>query len=162
MVRYWITLIIFLLASSTSFGARVIPSTTFFDRCLMQAVRQEHRLNRLEAIQNCFEKNKEASKKTLTIPACFATVEKIKLGHASLELSEQLKSLCFYEVGAFPNIKACLNKSQVFVSAINKDEAVFECYRTFQNELSTSQCLHISTLLKYPLKRDHLVSQCYN
>ncbi len=150
MVRYWLSLITLVFCSSAA--------ATRFDVCVMQAVRQEHRLNRLEAIQDCFQKNKS----TLNMTTCFGTVEKLKISKASLELSEQMKSLCFYDVSQFSNVNSCLEKSQVFNSAINKDEGVFECYRQFQNNLSTNTCLKISKLITYPLKQEHLIAQCYN
>lgn len=150
MEPYWLSLLILILSATAS--------ATRFDACVMQAVRQEHRLNRFEAIQDCFQKNKS----TLNMTTCFGTVEKLKLAKASLELSEQLKSLCFYDVSQFSNVNSCLEKSQVFSSAINKDDGVFECYRQFQNSLSTNTCLKMSKLIKYPLKQEHLIAQCYN
>ena len=150
MVRYWLSLFVLFLS--------VTVSATRFDVCVMQAVRLDHRLNRLDAIQDCFQKNKS----TLNMTTCFGTVEKLKLSKASLELSEQTKALCFYDVSQFSNVNSCLEKSQLFGSAINKDEGVFECYRQFQNSLSTAKCLKMSKLIKYPLKQEHLITQCYN
>ena len=129
-----------------------------FDVCALQAVREDHRLERMEAIQNCFVKNRSQ----LTISSCYKAVDKLKLGNISLELSDKIKTLCFYEVSQFKSLSSCMNSTQLFHSAAEKDEAIFECYRQFQNQLTPDQCLYMTKQIKYPLKREHLVSQCYS
>lgn len=94
--------------------------------------------------------------KNLTLNQCFSEAEKIKS-----ELSkENLKQFCFYQVSEFPTLASCLNTSKKMAVMLNHDEAVFECVRQFQNQLTDVQCLKISDLLKYPEKKDHLKRKC--
>lgn len=124
--------------------------------CLDSALRKGHRLNRIDATYMCFIKNKNL----INSEMCFSSVQNLKPGQTSIELNEKLKSLCFYEVSLFKNIKSCLQKAPVFTLAINHDEAILECYNQFQENLNQKQCLKISKLLKYPSKKDYLAAHC--
>ena len=124
--------------------------------CLEIAAKVEHRLNRIEAVQSCFEKNK----KQLDSESCFKGVSSLKAKSFSIELTEQLKAQCFYEISRFKSIGACLQKAKTFELAGTHDEAVFECYSQFQDELNQKQCLAVSRLLRYPAKKDYLAEHC--
>lgn len=128
-----------------------------FDVCLTQAKKITHRLNRVEAIQSCFESNKDS----ITAEACFAGIKTVQVHEKSIELNEKLNSICFYDISHFKKISSCLAKVDIFKIASNHDEAVFECYRQFQNQLSQKQCLKISSFMKYPAKKEYLDNHCY-
>ena len=124
--------------------------------CLNIAAKIEYRLNRIEAVQSCFEKNK----KQLNSESCFKGISSLKPKNFSLELIEQFKAQCFYEVSHFKSIDACLQKAKTFDLAGTHDEAIFECYSQFQDELNQKQCLAVSQLLRYPAKKDYLAEHC--
>lgn len=138
------------------FGATAWSSS--FQTCLAQASRQAHKLDRFEAIQSCFVTHRE----NLNSDRCYQAIEKLNLQQTSVELGEQLKGFCFFEVSNFKTVDSCLQKSQQFHTANDKDEAVFECYVQFQKNISAKQCLEISKKMIYPLKRQHLEVQCNN
>jgi hypothetical protein len=116
----------------------------------------DHRLDRVEQIETCFEKNK----KNISGEACFLEVKKTAPLIQSIGLTEKLNSLCFYDSSKFKNVKNCLNSTALFRDAENHDEAVFECYRQFQSVLNQKQCLAVSNYLKYPAKKEYLQNHC--
>lgn len=126
--------------------------------CLQPAFKTQHRLNRFDAIQDCFEKNKL----TVSEDQCYLAIQSVKIHNKSIELNEKMNSICFYEASRFKSISSCLVKAKEFSIANNHDEAVFECYRQFQNQLNKQQCLTVSKLLKYPDKKNHLENHCLN
>ncbi|MFZ3228619.1 MAG: hypothetical protein WA160_00315 [Pseudobdellovibrio sp.] len=126
------------------------------ENCLEPALKMAHRLNRLESIQTCFEQNKTK----MVSESCFSTIAKIQTHDKSIELTERLNSLCFYEVSQFKTIKNCLDKTNLFKITMNHDEGVFECYRQFQSTLNQKQCLAVSMQLKYPAKKEYLENHC--
>ena len=129
---------------------------TTLDTCLAVAAKNDHRLNRFDSTLDCFQK----SKNVINSDSCFAAVQNLKSGQTSIELNERLRSYCFYDASQFKNVKSCLSKTAAFQLAINHDEAVFECYNQFQENLNQKQCLKISDLLKYPAKKEYLESHC--
>ncbi len=140
----------------------VITTSSFFshaaglDNCLQSASKKEHRLDRIEATQACFQKNLNSMRPE----NCFAAAEKLKQSQKSEDLSEQMKALCFYQVSVFKTVQACLQKVSVFTVAQNHDEAIFECYTQFQDAINKTQCLKIGEQLIYPAKKEYLISHC--
>lgn len=128
-----------------------------FESCLNQVKKTDHRLARVESIQSCFEKNKDL----ISDDACFAAIKKIQTHEKSIELSEKLNSICFYDVSRFKTVDACLQKTAIFQIANNHDEALFDCYRQFQADIQQKECLKISSMMKYPAKKEYLQNHCY-
>lgn len=126
------------------------------DNCLATASKIDHRLSRFDATLECFQKSKNA----VNSDSCFLSVQNLKPGQTTIELNERLRSYCFYDASQFKSIKSCLAKAATFQLAINHDEAVFECYNQFQENLNQKQCLKISELLKYPAKKEYLEAHC--
>lgn len=149
VVRAYFVILAFFFAQTVFAGQ--------FETCLAGSKKIAHRLNRVEAIQDCFDSNKES----MTADACFAGIKSVQIHEKSIELNEKLNSICFYDVSRFKKISICLSKVDVFKIANNHDEAVFECYREFQNQLSQKQCLKVSSLMKYPAKKEYLDNHCY-
>ena len=144
--------ILFLSLIFLSLLLRAAPLET----CLSHTDKVEHRLDRINAVQACFDKNK----KTTSVDSCFLAVETNKLNRLSEELSEQIKTTCFYDIAPFKTIKSCLQRSASFVQAGNHDEAIFECYRQFEDRLNQKECLKVSASLRYPAKKDYLAEHC--
>lgn len=126
------------------------------DSCLSQARKLTHRLEKTDAILSCFDKTKES----LSGQACFQAISKLQVHEKSIELSEKINGICFYDSSRFKNITSCLDKVDVFKLASSHDEAVFECYRQFQYSLNQKQCLKVSAVLKYPAKKEYLANHC--
>lgn len=124
--------------------------------CLAQAASIEHRIDREESFKFCFNKNKSSTKREL----CFQNVEQRKDVIASMTLTEQLKSICFYETSSFLNIKDCVQDSGKFSSASDHDEAVFYCYQMFQDKLTKQQCQKTAKKMIFPAKREYLIQHC--
>ncbi len=135
-----------------------LGNATTLDLCLATAAKNDHRLNRFDATLECFQK----SKSSIGSDSCFTAVQNLKPGQTSIELNERLRSYCFYDASQFKTIKMCLAKVNAFQLAINHDEAVFECYNQFQENLTQKQCLKISELLKYPAKKEYLKAHCFS
>ena len=131
-------------------------SASHFEICLSQVKATEHRLIRLESIQACFDNNKHS----ISADICFASAKKVQLREHSIELSENLNAICFYDVSQFKDINSCLKKAELFQISNTHDEAVFECYRQFQASLTLKQCLQVSDALKYPAKKEYLRNHC--
>lgn len=102
--------------------------------------------------QNCVQKHIQR----LTLDSCFSESANIKSDLSK----ENLKQFCFYNVSEFPTLKSCLSRSENFKVALNHDEALFECVRQFQNQISESQCSAISSQMRYPEKLQHLKRNC--
>ncbi|OFZ31560.1 MAG: hypothetical protein A2622_02970 [Bdellovibrionales bacterium RIFCSPHIGHO2_01_FULL_40_29] len=151
MSRFFASCFLFLLFTNAAYSSS-------FDLCLEHAAKQEHKLDRQDGVQNCFIKNKAQ----LNSEKCYRSIKKVNLTEISQKINEQIKSVCFYEVSRFRTIKSCLEKSQLFETAINKDEAVFDCFAQFQNVLNQRQCLNVSQYLIYPAKKEHLKTHCLN
>ena len=134
----------------------ILGQAAALDSCLTTASKIDHRLNRFDATLECFQKSKNA----VSSDSCFLAVQNLKPGQTSIELNERLRSHCFYEASQFKTVELCLAKAEIFQLAINHDEAVFECYNQFQENLNQKQCLKLSELLKYPAKKDYLDAHC--
>lgn len=150
-----VTLVTRLLACGTVFFS-LIGTAAELESCLTVAAKIEHRLNRTEAMLSCFEKNK----KTIDSDTCFKGISLLKAKNFSTEQTEQVRANCFYEISRFKSISACLQKAKTFELAGSHDEAVFECYSQFQDDLNQKQCLTVSQLLRYPAKKEYLAEHC--
>lgn len=145
---------LFVLCSLILFS--LLGHAASLDSCLATAAKNDHRLNRFDATFECFQKGKGA----ISSDSCFLAVQNLKPGQTTIEMNERLRSYCFYDASQFKSIKSCLNKANTFELAINHDEAIFECYNQFQENLNQKQCLKISELLKYPAKKEYLEAHC--
>lgn len=128
------------------------------EQCLSRIGTKLHIIESEELILSCFEKNKA----TIGSNACFQLVNNFKKIKKSFIMTEKIKSICFYDASIFQNISSCLLKTKEFKNAENRDEAVFDCYRQFQNTLTEKQCLKATTYLTYPAKKEYLLQQCSN
>lgn len=124
--------------------------------CLARAESQGHRLDREEAVRNCFDKNKSLVKRD----ECFKQIRSNRSAQASETLKEDLKSVCFYETSSYSGINDCLLQSRRFRSSGDRDEAVFYCYQIFQDKLDKKQCLRVAENLIFASKREHLSQHC--
>lgn len=126
-------------------------------QCLSRAETQNrHRLDREEAVRGCFANMKT----TLNRGECFSALRKSRSAQASGSLSEDIKAVCFYETTAYKDVNECVRESRRFVSAGDRDEAVFYCYQIFQDKLSKKQCLQTARNLIFAAKREHLSQHC--
>jgi hypothetical protein len=128
------------------------------NRCLAQAHKIEHIIPRYQKIENCFN----TYSRNMKAESCFSLAANLKATKKSMDLSETLHSICFYQTNLPRTIKSCLAQAQKFNLADNHDEAVFDCYRQFQHQLNQKQCIEVSRKLIYPSKRAYLMAQCQN
>jgi hypothetical protein len=135
-----------------------LAEATPIQKCLAKAHQQVHIIDQSEDIENCFR----TFKIQLSVDQCFALSKQEKMKKKSLDLNETLSSICFYETTFFKDTKSCLEKASEFKIATHHDEAVFECYRQFQDYLDMKQCIELSRKLIYPEKRSYLFQQCQN
>lgn len=115
-------------------------------------------MERDESIQACFKTHKAF----LGSDNCFNQVRNLREAQQSANLSESLKFICFYEASIFQNIKTCLIRADEFKNADNHDEAVFHCYKQFQDKLTKKECNDTAKKLIYPAKKDYLLQHCAN
>lgn len=124
--------------------------------CMARAESQNHRLDREDAVRNCFTSFKSYMKRD----TCFAEIRKNRSAQASSTLTEDLKAVCFYETTGYANASDCIKESRKFISAGDRDEGVFYCYQVFQEKLDKKQCLAVAKHLIFPGKREHLSEHC--
>ncbi len=126
--------------------------------CLTKANRTAHIVDREDQIRECF-KNKN-NLKNLTGLQCFqlvannATVQKLQ------NLKENLNAICFFDVAQFTTPQQCLNQMGVFQSADQHDEAVFTCYKKFQEKINKVNCQQIAKYMIYDDKKEVLNRRC--
>ncbi|MBC7742682.1 MAG: hypothetical protein H7061_10820 [Bdellovibrionaceae bacterium] len=143
-------LLVLMLSSASSLAKS-------FSQCISGA-NTLHRLEREDTLLACFQSHKNF----LGSDECFNQISKLKVAQRSGILSEKLKGICFYEASIFQNDKLCLKRADEFQNGENHDEAVFDCYKQFQDKLSQKACVEISNKLIYPAKRNHLYQHCMN
>lgn len=124
--------------------------------CLNDAHKKTHVIDQHQAIETCFRLNRNS----ITQQQCFNSVNELSKSKKYYDLIENLNSICFYETTAFSEFKSCLNRTSQFKIADNHDEAIFDCYRQFQNQLSQKQCIEASRKMIYPAKKDYLFQHC--
>lgn len=111
-------------------------------------------MDKEEFTRRCFDQFKNAMSKD----TCFQSAERLHL--SSTRLTEELKSICFYETSEFSGLKECLKDTRRFRSAMEHDEGVFYCYQRFQDRLSKQQCLQTAHEMIFPAKREYLSAHC--
>lgn len=128
-------------------------------RCLSSAASREHRIEKEASIRTCFNEHKTSvSKETCYLSLAQQT---LKLASISTQLTEEIKSICFYETTPAKDINICLNEAKKFKTTNNHDEAVFYCHQLFQENLTKKDCLKTANQLIYPLKKEYLKQYCY-
>jgi hypothetical protein len=127
------------------------------NQCLIETNNQ-HRIERDENIQACFKKHKAF----IGSDACYAQIKKIKAADQSVILKENLKYICFYEASIFQNMNTCMVRAAEFADGEIHDEAIFDCYKQFQDKMNKRLCIQTSAKLIYPAKKAHLLQHCYN
>ncbi len=125
-------------------------------QCLNNINQKEHRLDRQAQTLQCFRDYRSA----IDMDGCFDLVSKVKL--KSADLIQNLHSICFYETTLFKDLNSCSLKASAFATADQHDDALFECYRQFQNQLDQKQCIELSRKLIYPTKKKYLLNHCLN
>ena len=133
-------------------------SATSIELCLASAKKKTHVIDQHSAIEDCFQENLNQ----LTLQKCFSLVKEIDKNKKFYDLGETLNTMCFYSTSPFNSIKSCIAGTSKFKTADSHDEAVFDCYRQFQTELSQKQCIEVSRKLIYPAKKDYLFQHCQN
>lgn len=136
------------------FGFNAFSST--MEVCLESAKKRTHVLDQHIAIEDCFQANLDR----LSAQQCFSYAKQLNKNKKFYDLSETLNTLCFYSTSTFNDVKSCIAGSRNFAIADNHDEAVFDCYKQFQNTLSQKQCIELSRQLIYPAKKDYLFQHC--
>ncbi|AGH96255.1 hypothetical protein A11Q_2039 [Pseudobdellovibrio exovorus JSS] len=136
----------------------VSPQNDSLGTCLSQNIsRNQHRLDKEDNARQCFEANKEQ----LSKQACYHYLRKVIEPLDSIRLSNDLRTLCFYEALPLPTtIEACLSETKRFENASAHDEAVFYCYQQFQNQIDQKTCLKTAKLLIFPQKENYLTQHC--
>lgn len=150
MNKIWKTLTVACLA--------LLPALSFaksFNQCISDT-QYKHLIERQEDVKDCFVRFKN----TLGSDNCFLQIRKLKVASQSEILSENLKAICFYDASIFQNIQTCARRAGEFKNADNHDEAIFQCYRDFQDKISQKDCLTLSKKLIYPSKQDYLRQHC--
>ncbi len=151
-----VTLRIIILVGLSLSAAR--GSAAEIERCLSEASRRTHVIDQEQAIEGCFQ----SQAKQLSQNKCYEAVLKITALKKQLNMSESLNSICFYQTTDFIDLKSCMIKAELFKIADNHDEAIFDCYKQFQNALTQKQCIQISRKMIYPAKKDYLFDHCQN
>lgn len=113
-------------------------------------------LNNEKEVQSCIISSISRDSKPLTVESCFAEGIKLK----SDFLKEETLQYCFYQLSEFTNLNSCVNKAQNFKTAINHDEALFECVRQHQTSIAPESCRQIAKQMRYPEKSKYLLRQC--
>lgn len=126
--------------------------------CLLSASYQEHRLEKEDSIRYCFNKYKDSINKE----TCYLFLAQKASQLASIRLSEEINSICFYETTPAKDMNSCLTETKKFKNSSNHDEAVFYCYQQFQDILTQKDCLKTAEQLIYPLKKEYLRQHCRN
>lgn len=126
------------------------------EKCLASTAYHEHRLDKENAVNYCFTRYKDSTNKK----TCFGLVKKFKVLINNQRLLNRSTQVCFYEAGAFSNIKECLKETKRFAYAVDHDDAVFYCYQTFQDSTNKQQCLATAKEMIYFAKRDYLKNHC--
>lgn len=145
-------LFIIFISTSYSFAANS------FQNCINKAEQKKHITDQMNETQDCFYQNKNY----LNVNLCYKELEKNKVAKKSLDLTEDLKELCFYQTTEFDSASHCLKKAILFRNADDHDEAIFQCYQQFQSKLNKQQCISISKALIYPAKKDYFLQHCLN
>ncbi len=128
-----------------------------FNQCIVET-QNKHLIEQQAEIKECFN----SYKNTLGSDNCFAQIRKLKVASQSPNLSENLRTICFYEASIFQNLKTCALRAGEFKNADGHDEAVFQCYKEFQEKITLKECLDLSKKLIYPAKQAHLKQHCFN
>ena len=128
-----------------------------FSQCISTANNQA-RLEREDALVECFKLHKAF----IGSDNCFKQIHYLKAAQKSENLSEKLKSICFYEASIFQNSKLCSARASEFKDADTHDEAIFDCFMQFQDKINQKNCIELSSKLIYPAKKDYLLAHCQN
>lgn len=113
-------------------------------------------------LEKCLHNQKEvdlciqAEIKPLTIESCFAQALKLK----SDFLKEETLQFCFFQVSEFPTLNSCVEKAQKFKTALNHDEALFDCVRQHQATIPPESCRQIARQMRFPEKSKYMLRQC--
>lgn len=126
------------------------------DQCLSIIKHQQDRIEKEDTIRFCFDKYK----KNITRKSCYSGLVRVASKVNSTRLSEDIKSICFYETGSFKDLKDCLKETENFKNSTNHDEAVFSCFQDFQDVMTKKDCLTTANRLIYPQKKEHLNRYC--
>lgn len=94
--------------------------------------------------------------KSLTIKQCYSISEKIKISYQK----ERVQDYCFYEISDFPNLKACTDSAKKFITAENRDAALFTCVQQFQPTITMAQCKSIANSMTFHEKKSYLQKNC--
>lgn len=129
---------------------------TELSRCLSTTSHQEHRLEKEDTILHCFNQYK----KTLSYEGCSAALAKVKSKMSSTKLTEEIKSICFYETTTSKDMNSCMARTKLFKNSSNHDEAIFYCYLQYQNRMTKSDCNKTANKLIFPLKKAYLKQHC--
>jgi hypothetical protein len=124
--------------------------------CLASTVYHEHRIEKEDNINFCFEKYKNS----ISQDSCFKTIRKNSLLINTSKLHNFTTSVCFYETGEHKNLYACNESAKKFKGAAEHDEALFYCYQTFQDRVSKKDCLETSAKMIFPAKKEYLKRHC--
>lgn len=113
-------------------------------------------LHNQKEVQSCIYSSIATASRPLTVESCFAEGIKLK----SDFLKEETLQYCFYQLSEFATLNSCVNKAQNFKTAINHDEALFECVRQHQTSIAPESCKQIARQMRYPEKSKYLLRQC--
>lgn len=124
--------------------------------CLNLATYHKHRIEKEAAIRFCFNKFKSSQSRE----NCHSLVDKKVSQLGSIRLTEDMRSICFYDTPPTTSLSSCLKDSRKFRSAGNHDEGVFYCYQQFQEKLSQRDCLKTAKAMIFPAKQSYLEQHC--
>lgn len=136
-------MIIFNLFASLAFGASSAAGLKKFEKCLN---------NTDSSVQGCVSEQF----KNLSIKQCYQVSEKLKIGFQK----ERVQDYCFYEISDFPNLKSCTESAKKFITADNRDAALFNCVQQFQPTISVAQCKEVAKSMTFHEKKTYLQKNC--
>ena len=128
-------------------------NNSILNTCLNKSSSYTHRLEKENTIRNCFQDLKNH----ISRDNCFSSLDKFKVSNG---LSEELKSICFYETTLAKNFKGCLTETKKFKGSYNHDDAIFFCVQQFQDNVTSKDCLGAANQMIFPLKKQYLVQHC--
>lgn len=126
------------------------------EKCLNSIRPSTHRLERDEAVGKCFGELASSTGKD----ACFGHIEKYKSLVNSTRLRSQAISSCFYESNSYRKIQDCVEDTKLFKIATEHDDALFFCYKSFEEVINKNECLSTAKKMIFPSKRDYLSNHC--
>lgn len=145
----------YVLLLSLAFSAALARADEL-EKCLSSVGTNVNRLEREDAVARCFTSFTQMTGKD----ACFGHIEKYKSLVNSTRLQNLALNSCFYESTGYKTMQDCMGDTKLFKKASDHDEAVFYCFKSFQERLNKDECTNTAKKLIFTAKREYLLNHC--